>query len=378
MWTKKRLLVATVAVPLIAFASLYLVNHSMALASIRAKQAGLAFPGKRAVVVGATSGIGEGIAVRLAQAQFAVTAVGRNQRDVMEKLNAAAPGLPHKFIPCDAKLLSNVKQCMDQIKAESAVAPLDVLVLSQGIASMNGRVETAEEGLDEKMSLHFYSRMAFLEEALPMLRKAPQGGKVLSILSAGIHSPYAAYATDPELKTAFSLKNAADAAGFYNDCYLDSLSRMPENSNITFVHAAPGGVATRWGSDFPLLLKGIVRGLQYFLKSPEDCAEFMCAPLFNYGASSSSTTTAAAGAGAAGAADAAAEGKKAMSGGGFLLLNEKAEPTSKAAGHDEAREAVYQYNHALITRLLKAKAAAAGQGAAAAGGAGAGAGAELK
>ena len=38
--------------------------------------------------------------------------------------------------------------------------------------------------------------------------------------------------------TSYSLKNAADAAGFYNDCALDKLSE--ENPGVAFIHAAPG------------------------------------------------------------------------------------------------------------------------------------------
>jgi hypothetical protein len=42
------------------------------------------------------------------------------------------------------------------------------------------------------------------------------------------------------LERTYSIKNAADAAGFYNDLALDSLSR--ENPSISFQHAAPGFV----------------------------------------------------------------------------------------------------------------------------------------
>jgi len=45
-----------------------------------------------------------------------------------------------------------------------------------------------------------------------------------SVLSAGVHGVYSHLADDPGLKTHFSLKNAADAAGFYNDLGLASYS----------------------------------------------------------------------------------------------------------------------------------------------------------
>jgi hypothetical protein len=45
--------------------------------------------------------------------------------------------------------------------------------------------------------------------------------------------------------------------GFYNDIALDSLAR--ENPNIAFVHAAPGLVASNWGTELNFFLRGIAR-----------------------------------------------------------------------------------------------------------------------
>jgi hypothetical protein len=76
----------------------------------------------------------------------------------------------------------------------------------------------------------------------------------------------------------YSIKNAADAAGFYNDLGLDSLARDPENKNILFVHAAPGFVNTNWGTEMPWYIRYPVRMLQPLGRTPQDCAEAMCFP----------------------------------------------------------------------------------------------------
>ena len=65
---------------------------------------------------------------------------------------------------------------------------------------------------------------------------------MLSVLSAGVHSPYANYATDPDLREHYTLSNVANAAGFYNDVAFDALSRDPANAKISFIHSAPGFV----------------------------------------------------------------------------------------------------------------------------------------
>ena len=78
-----------------------------------------------------------------------------------------------------------------------------------------------QDGNDQKITLHLWSRAAFANQLLPALRKStmPGGSVVMSILSGGVHSPYQGYMTDPELKDTYSIKNAADMAGYYNDLF---------------------------------------------------------------------------------------------------------------------------------------------------------------
>ena len=46
----------------------------------------------------------------------------------------------------------------------------------------------------------------------------------MTILSAGVHAPYKNWKEDPELAGgSYGAKNAADAAGLYNDIIMDSL-----------------------------------------------------------------------------------------------------------------------------------------------------------
>ena len=250
-------------------------SYTMKLGQLRSLNGGLQLTGKTAVVVGGTSGIGRGIAVRLAKADVAVTIVGRNAERaeaVLAEMNKLTPSdsVKHSFLPCDAQLLSTVFKCCKQHSQEKE--SLDYLVLTQGIATVQGRTETSE-GIDQKLSLHYFSRVGFIVKLLPLLEQSPDA-RVLSVLSAGVHSTYKNYKVDPELRENYSLKNAADAAGFYNDIALDSLSR--EHPNVTFIHSAPGFVNTNWGTEMPAPLRAIIRVLQSCCgRSKADCAEFM-------------------------------------------------------------------------------------------------------
>ena len=62
------------------------------------------------------------------------------------------------------------------------------------------------EGNDQKLTLHYWSRMALATELLPLLRAAPAGSaRVVSILSGGVHSDYRGYKEDPELRNDYSI-----------------------------------------------------------------------------------------------------------------------------------------------------------------------------
>ena len=289
--------------------------------ALRKANANLKFPGRVAVVVGATSGIGAAVARRLAQADYTIIAVGRDADRAASVLAdcAARSNNAHQFIQCDAALLGagGVRDCAAAIAAKHR--RVDALVQTQGIASMAGRDETAE-GLDRKLSVHYFSRVAFALALLPQLRAAE--GKVLSVLSGGVHSAYRHACNDFELKQNYSIKNAADAAGFYNDAAWDSLAAAPGNEKLLFIHAAPGFVATSWGTQLPTVVRGLVRCLQATLAAPaEDCAEFLVAPLF------------------------------AANQTGFVLQGPKGEPAMVTAQHAAAREGIWAKTLDIVKRL---------------------------
>jgi len=194
----------------------------MSLSSIKTANAVAKVAGKQAVVVGATAGIGKGVAVRLAQSDVSVTIIGRNEKrgqEVVKELKASGKG-EHNFVQMDASLLKNAAQfAKDYAKTHDK---LDYLVLSQGIATFQGYTPT-EEDLDVKLALHYYSRVAFAAQLAPLLEKSDDA-RVLSVLSGGIHSAYANYEKDPDLSKNYGLKDVADAAGFYNDIAADKFT----------------------------------------------------------------------------------------------------------------------------------------------------------
>eukprot|EP00656_Telonema_subtile_P024099 TRINITY_DN2594_c0_g1_i3.p1 TRINITY_DN2594_c0_g1~~TRINITY_DN2594_c0_g1_i3.p1 ORF type:complete len:277 (+),score=55.32 TRINITY_DN2594_c0_g1_i3:128-958(+) len=238
-----------------------------------------------ALVTGGTSGIGKGIALCLAGTGASVTILGRNKEEgqkVVQQMTQISTDsgsqASHEFIAVDLSLLSTIKLFCETFTAKHA--RLDYLVLCAGIATTAGYSPTAD-GIDFKLFMHYFGRVAMIRGLLPLLSTTAEAAdtdvRVLAILSAGVHSPYVEYQADFDLSKDFSIPKAANAAGFYTDLALDTLSR--ENQKISFLHAAPGFVNTNWGTEFPCCLKGLIRCVQCCcgccLTSLEDCGVFM-------------------------------------------------------------------------------------------------------
>lgn len=358
-------IVAVVVAAAAAATAFAYMSHRAAVEAVRARNAAVSWAGRRALVIGGTSGIGEGIAIRLARSGADVTVMGRDAARgaavvaAMRAAASAAPGMAPaaaeqrlEFQRCDASLLGEggVRDCAAAFDRSLGDGKLDALILTQGIATMQGRTET-REGVDVKLALHYFGRMAAVDSLLPALRR--RGGErpaaVLSVLSAGVHSAYAGYAEDPELRHNYSLKNAADAAGLYNDVAADALSRDPANANVTFIHAAPGFVNTRWGTDMPWLVRMAVRAIQPLAMSAADCAEFMCDPVFA-AAAAAGPGSASSGAGGGSAAAAGATAGATAGTRGWRLVGSQAQDVSPTAVHARALPAVWTATRDVLRR----------------------------
>lgn len=307
-------LAATSVGVLLAATSSATPDMAAALAAVRARNAAAgSFAGRRAVVVGGTSGIGRGVALRLAEAGYAVTVVGRDAaRGGAVVAACGGAGAGHEFVPTDAYLLRSATATGRAIAARHP--SVDALVLTQGMGSLGGRDPT-DEGVDRKLALHYFSRMAFVDALGPAL--AP-GARVLSVLAAGAHAAYPHYATDPGLEAHYTVSMAARAACLYNDVAVEQLAA--EYPGRTFVHAAPGFVATAWGTEMPWAVRGVVRALQRLGRSTADAGEFMAAPVL---------------------AGSVPGDPLHRPGGGFILMGAETQPVPPTAAQAEARAPVW-------------------------------------
>lgn len=301
--------------------------------------------GKTALCVGATSGIGKGVAFRLAKMNANVTILARNQaagKEMTTVMKSINPAGQFDVVSCDASSMKSIVSACDEFRSKNG--KLNYCVLSQGLASLSGRNET-EEGIDLKMALHYYGRMLVINELGELLRKAAatEETRVMSVLGLVSGDAYINL-EDLELRNNFTLRNCAGATGFYNDLAFDQLSRIysgggAHSKNMSFVHVAPGAVATSWGSGFPFPLKNVLDFAKRFLRSPDQCAEV----LVDIGLLGPSMGADRAVGGGSGGSDAAGFHKMSPTGG---------EAAREKAHSDANREAVWVHTQELLARVL--------------------------
>jgi NAD(P)-dependent dehydrogenase (short-subunit alcohol dehydrogenase family) len=185
------------------------------------------------------AGIGAGVAKAFAKygpkdanAPYIIL-IGRSRQgaeDVINEMKKHNSNGKYEFIQGDLSLMKGVRGVAAEIAGK--VDEINYLCMSQGIMTMKTKDDT-EEGIDRKMSLHFYSRyripilgltISFLlgNLLLPKLEKSADKGedaRVLSVLAAGKGG--AIDLNDLGLKDSYGLKRKADSATTYNDLMIE-------------------------------------------------------------------------------------------------------------------------------------------------------------
>lgn len=202
----------------------------------------------RALVVGGTSGIGYGIACRIAAEARSSTVIisGRTKPESVPFANI-------EFRKLDAASMRAIKAYTDAYKLAQE-PKLDLLVLTQGVMTLMGRTETPE-GIDRKMALHYYGRQLLIRELMPVLE---HNAKVIIVLDSLYGSPAKLNWGDLDLKTTFSVGNAANHCISMNDAMVQEYAAAQQAEGLNkrhFVHANPGIVKTNLHRELPWYLR---------------------------------------------------------------------------------------------------------------------------
>ena len=189
----------------------------------------------RAIITGASSGIGKATALAFAKAGIHVALVSRSQ----EKLEAIARaarevGVEAKAYPLD---LANIEEVKAEIAAIAAdFAPIDILVNNAGIGYTNPLSETPLADWQKVLDLNLTSIFQCVLAVLPGMRDRAQG-TIINVASIVAQNPipnWGAYGVSKAGLVAFSQVLAAE-----------------ERANgIRVVNICPGAVNTPlWETD---------------------------------------------------------------------------------------------------------------------------------
>lgn len=129
--------------------------------------------GKRALVTGASSGIGQACAVAMAEAGAAVTCAARG----VDRMNETVAAMQAKGWDAQALIL-------DQVDLEAAFgSPFDVVINSAGMARPKPALETLPEDFDEVMNINLRSAYFLSSYAAKAMKDAGINGSIIHISS---------------------------------------------------------------------------------------------------------------------------------------------------------------------------------------------------
>ncbi|KAI9039357.1 uncharacterized protein KD926_009500 [Aspergillus affinis] len=214
------------------------------------------------VTVGGTSGISLSTALAFARYSLSpkIYLIGRSQSaadDAITSIRSINPSAKTTFLQSDISLLKNVDRVCAQIAASER--KVNLLFMTPGYMTLKGRDETAE-GLDRKFALHYYARMRFVMQLMPLLEAAAtpsvgtsdqdtacaQLSRVVSVLdphvAVRLGGSGALDYSDLSLTKTFTLQRCGAHASLMGNFFLEGMAQ--QHVHTSFVHAYPSGVDT--------------------------------------------------------------------------------------------------------------------------------------
>jgi NAD(P)-dependent dehydrogenase (short-subunit alcohol dehydrogenase family) len=226
--------------------------------------------GKTCVITGATSGIGEVAAERLAAMGARLVLIARDRargEATLRRLRTRAPGAAHRVHYADLMRIAEVKRVAAEIAAQER--RIDILINNAG-AIFSFRRLTAER-LERTFALNHMAYFVLshgLREAL--VAAAP--ARVVNTASAA-HQRAKLDFEDLQFARAYDGVSAYRRSKLCNILFTRELSRRWVGTGITVNCLHPGFVASNFGRESGGLLPFVLRAAQVFAISSEEGAE---------------------------------------------------------------------------------------------------------
>jgi NAD(P)-dependent dehydrogenase (short-subunit alcohol dehydrogenase family) len=226
--------------------------------------------GKTVVITGATSGIGEVAAMRLARQGARLLLVARDPRRAeraLTRLKIATPAAGHGVYPADLSRLSEMKR----VGAEIATAEPRIDVLINNAGAFFGARRLTEDGLERTFALNHMAYFLLTCTLIDRLKAAAPSRIVstASIAHRGAHLDFA----DLQGEKGYDGYKAYGRSKLCNILFTRELARRLAGTGVTANCLHPGFVATRFGDQAGGVMSLVIRAAKLFAISPEKGAE---------------------------------------------------------------------------------------------------------
>lgn len=136
--------------------------------------------GKTALVTGANTGIGQGLALALAEAGADIAALGRTAPDETAQA-VMAMGRRFHAVSADLAAAPDYAAILDDIA--KALGPVDILVNNAGIIKRNDALDFSEADWDSVMDVNLKSVFFLTQAVARQMLAAGRTGKIINIAS---------------------------------------------------------------------------------------------------------------------------------------------------------------------------------------------------
>jgi NAD(P)-dependent dehydrogenase (short-subunit alcohol dehydrogenase family) len=225
-----------------------------------------AIQGKVIVITGATSGIGQVAAERLAGMGARLVLVARDKvrgQAMLARLRERGPGLSHSIHYADLSRLVEMKRVAGEIAA--AETRIDVLINNAG--ALFGSRQVTEDGLERTFAVNHMAYVV-LTHGLRDRLIASAPARVVNT-SSNAHTRARLDFDDLQSAQRYRGFKVYGRSKLCNILYTRELARRWAGTGITANSLHPGFVATRFGDESGSLFSYVVRMAKMFAISPE-------------------------------------------------------------------------------------------------------------
>jgi NAD(P)-dependent dehydrogenase (short-subunit alcohol dehydrogenase family) len=225
--------------------------------------------GKTVVITGATSGIGEVAACRLAEQGARIVLIVRDRgrgEQTLKRLELVAPGRDHVIHYANLRRLAEMKRVSEEIAGSEA--RVDVLINNAG--AIFGTRQVTGDALELTFATNHMAYFVVTNLLLERLKATP-GARIVST-SSDAHRRAKLDFGDLQFETGYSAGGMYGRTKLMNILFTRELSRRLAGTGVTANCLHPGFVATRFGDASGGLMSLALRVAKKFALTPEEGA----------------------------------------------------------------------------------------------------------